>query len=154
MKLSIVTGALHRWGHLWAMCFRSSLQRPSFLKSSGHSPRGQNRRSIGTTSSTTRNRERPPLPTNCIHGNVIELEFDYNTPAELHMPKRKGIGRRPAASYRRFPTAAEAIRFAVEEFPALRTLGAWMQVGDQRYDSDEIRRLYESSKYPLRRAPT
>ena len=48
-------------------------------------------------------------------------------------------------------TAAEAVRFAVEEFPAVRTLGAWMQVGDQRYDSDEICRLCESAGYPLRR---
>jgi hypothetical protein len=82
------------------------------------------------------------------------LEFDYSAPAELYMPKRKGIGRRPATSHRRFATAAEAIRFAVEEFPALKTLGAWLQVGDQRYDSEEIRRLYESSGYPLRRAPS
>jgi hypothetical protein len=29
---------------------------------------------------------------------------------------------------RRFATAAEAIRFAVEEMPAVRTLGAWMQL--------------------------
>jgi hypothetical protein len=85
---------------------------------------------------------------------VIRLEFDYSAPAELYMPKRKGIGRRPATSYRRFATAAEAIRLAVEEFPALKTLGAWLQVGDQRYDSEEIRRLYESSGYPLRRAPS
>ena len=85
---------------------------------------------------------------------MIRLEFDYSSPAELYMPKRKGIGRRPATSYRRFPTAAEAIRFAVEELPSLRTLGAWMQVGDQRYDSEEIRRLYESSGYPPRRAPS
>ena len=35
--------------------------------------------------------------------------------------------------------------------PAVRTLGAWMQVGDERFDSDEIYRLYESSGYPLRR---
>ena len=56
-----------------------------------------------------------------------------------------------ADSYRRFDTAAEAIRFAVEEFPALRTLRAWMQVGDERFDSDEICRLYESSEYPLLR---
>ena len=26
-----------------------------------------------------------------------------------------------------------------------------MQVGDTRYNSDDIRRLYESSDYPLRR---
>jgi hypothetical protein len=61
-------------------------------------------------------------------GNVIRLEFDFSAPTELYMYKRKGIGRCPTTSYRRVPTAAEAIRFAVEEFPDLRTLGAWMQV--------------------------
>jgi hypothetical protein len=81
------------------------------------------------------------------------MEFDYDSPAELFIPKR-GRGRRQPVNYRRFATAAEAIRFAVEEFPAVRTLGAWMQVGDYRYDSDEICRLYESTGYPLRRAPS
>ena len=81
------------------------------------------------------------------------MGFDYNSPAELFMPKHKSIGRRAVPRYRRFATAAEAIRFAVEECPAVRTLGAWMQVGDHRYDSDEICRLYESSGYPLHRAP-
>jgi hypothetical protein len=81
------------------------------------------------------------------------MAFDYDAPAELYLPKRKSIGRRPATVYRRFATAAEAICFAVEELPAIRTLGAWMQVGDQRYNSDEIRQLYESEGYPLRRAP-
>ena len=56
--------------------------------------------------------------------------------------------------YRRFATAAEAIRFAVEELPAVRTLGAWMQVGDQRFDGDDIQRLYESNDYPLQRRPS
>ena len=42
---------------------------------------------------------------------------------------------------RRFATAAEAIRFAVEEMPAVRTLGAWMQVGEDRFNSDEITKL-------------
>jgi hypothetical protein len=51
----------------------------------------------------------------------------------------------------RFATAAEAIRFKVEEFPVAKTLGAWMQVGDDRFDSDEIGRLYESRDYPLER---
>ena len=79
------------------------------------------------------------------------MAFDYNSPAELFMPKHKGIGRRAAPHYRRFATAAEAIRFAVEEMPAVRTLGAWMQVGDEHFDRDDICRLYESSEYQLRR---
>jgi len=81
------------------------------------------------------------------------MEFDYDSPAELFIPKRTGRGLRQPINYRRFPTAAEAIRFAVEEFPAVRTLGAWMRVGDQRYNGDEICQLYESEGYPLRRAP-
>jgi hypothetical protein len=79
------------------------------------------------------------------------MAFDYDSPAELFMPKQKGIRRRAAPRHRRFATAADAIRFAVEEMPAVRTLGAWMQVGNERFDSDEISRLYESSEYPLRR---
>lgn len=51
------------------------------------------------------------------------MKFDYGTPAELFMAKRKGGARQPLG-YRRFATAAEAIRFAVEDFPAMRTLGA------------------------------
>jgi hypothetical protein len=54
--------------------------------------------------------------------------------------------------YRRFATAAEAIRFAIEDFPTMRTLGAWMQVGDERFDGDAMQRLYESSNYPLQRS--
>ena len=77
-------------------------------------------------------------------------KFDYGAPAELFMAKRKG-GSRQQLGYRRFATAAEAIRFVVEEFPAVRALGARMQVGDKRYDGDGIQRLYESDKYPLRR---
>jgi hypothetical protein len=76
--------------------------------------------------------------------------FDYDAPAELFMAKRRGGSRQPLG-YRRFATAAEAIRFAVEEFPAVRALGAWMQVGDDRFDSDDIQRLYDSGKYPLPR---
>ena len=78
------------------------------------------------------------------------MAFDYSAPAELFMQKRKGGARQPLG-YRRFTTAAEAICFVVEKFPAMRTLGAWMQVGDERFDTDEIQRLYESSDYPLPR---
>jgi hypothetical protein len=81
------------------------------------------------------------------------MKFDYSTPAELFMAKRKGGSRQPLG-YRRFASAAEAIRFAVEDFPAMRTLGAWIQVGDDRFDSDDIQRLYDSSDYPLQRNTT
>jgi hypothetical protein len=76
------------------------------------------------------------------------MKFGYQMPAELFMAK----GGPQRLGYRRFLTAAEAIRFAVEDFPAIHTLGAYMQVGDERFDSDDIHRLYESSDYPLRRA--
>jgi len=78
------------------------------------------------------------------------VTFDYGIPAELFMGKRKAGARQPL-SYRRFATAAEAIRFAIEELPAVRALGAWMQVGDRRFDGDDIQRLYESNGYPLQR---
>jgi hypothetical protein len=78
------------------------------------------------------------------------MKFDYGSPAELFMAKRKG-GARQRLGYRRFASAAEAIRFAIEDFPAVRTLGAWMQVGDKRFDTDDIQRLYDDSEYPLNR---
>jgi hypothetical protein len=78
------------------------------------------------------------------------MKFNYDIPAELFMAKRKGGSRQPLG-YRRFGTAAEAIRFAIEDLPSVRTLGAWMQVGDDRFDVDAIQRLYDSSDYPLKR---
>ncbi len=78
--------------------------------------------------------------------------FDYASPAELVMTKRKA-GPRQRLGYRRFATAADTIRFAIEDFPAIRALGAWMQVGDDRFNSDDICRLYESHEYPLLRRP-
>ena len=65
------------------------------------------------------------------------MTFDYCSPAELFIAKRKGRSRQ-GLDYRHFATAAEAVRFAVEDFPSIRTLGAWMQVGDERFDSEEI----------------
>ena len=81
------------------------------------------------------------------------VTFDYGIPAELFMGKRKGGARQPLR-YRRFATPAEAIQFAIEELPAVRALGAWMQVGDQRFDGDDIQRLYENNDYPLQRRPS
>jgi hypothetical protein len=80
----------------------------------------------------------------------MTLVFDYGLPAELFMAKRKG-GARTRLISRRFATAAEAIRFVVEDFPAIRALGAWMQVGNKRFDGEDIYRLYKSNLFPLRR---
>ena len=77
------------------------------------------------------------------------MSFDYDAPAELFLSRNT---KRNRQKYRRFATAAEAIRYAVEDLPALRSLGAWLQVGDERFDGDEIERLYKSSEYPLRKS--
>ena len=76
-----------------------------------------------------------------------DIAFDYSSPAELYLSKR---GRRHT-EYRRFATAAEAIGYAVEELRALRSLTAWMQVGDERFSGEEIQTLYAAGEYPLRK---
>jgi hypothetical protein len=79
------------------------------------------------------------------------MDFDYTAAAELFIAKRSG-GPRGPLGYRRFASAAEAIRFAVEELPGARMLGAFMQVGDLRFDAEGIRSLYHHQDYPLQRA--
>ena len=75
--------------------------------------------------------------------------FDYDAPAKL-FPAKVRTGRR--IHYRRFDTAAEAIRFAMEELPPPLLAGAYLQVEDERFAGEEIRELYESAAYPLERA--
>jgi len=79
------------------------------------------------------------------------MDFDYTAAAELFIAKRSA-GPRGPLGYRRFASAAEAIRFAVEELPGARMLGAFMQVGDLRFDAEGIRSLYHHHDYPLERA--
>ena len=73
--------------------------------------------------------------------------FDYSAPAELFLFNP----RRVATRYRRFATAAEALRYAVEDLRTPKAFGAHLEVGDERFDSSEIQRLYEAEDYPLRR---
>ena len=86
------------------------------------------------------------------HGRPIG-EFNYRAAAEL-FPTRRRLPRRQPLGYKRFAQAALAIRFAMEELPPDLLIGACLEVEEQRYGSDDIRRLYESAEYPLtRRAP-
>lgn len=72
--------------------------------------------------------------------------FDYGAPAGVFTRMRQG--RRSAARYRRFGTAAEAIRYAVEEMPAPLLPGITMEVGEETLDHREILRLYEDPRFP------
>ena len=77
------------------------------------------------------------------------MSFDYKAPAELFVAKPMKGSR---TKYQRFATAAEAIRYAVEDLRTPRAFGAWLQVGDERFNSVEIQRLYEDGEYPLRKS--
>jgi hypothetical protein len=75
--------------------------------------------------------------------------FDYGAPAELFPSRsRKGRGQ---VTYKRFDTAAEALRFAIEEIPAPALLGSYLEVDEARFGIAEIRYLYENDAYPLKR---
>ena len=76
--------------------------------------------------------------------------FDYRTEAELFSAKARKA-RRQSLGYRRFARAADAIRFAIEELPSQLLAGTYLEVDTARFDSNAIRRLYESADYPLAR---
>ena len=78
--------------------------------------------------------------------------FDYGAAAEL-FPGRHKARVRGAVTYKRFAAAGEAIRYAVEVLPVSSFLGAFLEVKEERFDSNAIRRLYESVEYPLPRQP-
>ena len=78
--------------------------------------------------------------------------FSYNTSAEL-FPAAIRKKKRAGFAYRRFGTAAEAVRFAIEELPADSLNGAYLQVEEARFDQSGIRSLYESEAFPLERRP-
>jgi hypothetical protein len=77
--------------------------------------------------------------------------FDYLAPAELFVGKSRVSARGSPMRYLRFPTSAEAIKYAVESLETPALLGAALVVGEDRYEGPEIRALYEGERFPLSR---
>jgi len=79
-------------------------------------------------------------------------DFDYKTEAGLYAGKRYQGSSGPR--YKRFETAAEAVRFAIEDMPGSQLRGSVLEVDEARFDDTQIRRLYDAPEFPLsRRAP-
>jgi hypothetical protein len=76
-------------------------------------------------------------------------KFDFSAPAELFPSRNRKVSQR--AKYRRFDKAADAIQFAMEELPAPLLLGATIVLEEARLSHKEIRELYESEDYPLKK---
>jgi hypothetical protein len=77
-------------------------------------------------------------------------KFNFGREAELFSVYNRKSGKRPV-KYRRFIRAAEAVRFAVEELSEEFFSGIQLEVDERRYNSSDVRRLYESPRYPMAR---
>lgn len=75
-----------------------------------------------------------------------DAPFDYAVPADLYFPVQ--LGRKGGLDYRRFPTAADALRYAMESLLAAKLASATLEVDGERYDSVAMRRLYTSPDFP------
>jgi len=76
------------------------------------------------------------------------MSINYSAPAELFPGKRAGIS---SIRYRRFPNAAEAVRYAIEDMHRDLLNGAMLEINGRRYPGAQIRALYDAPSYPLQR---
>ena len=77
------------------------------------------------------------------------IQFDFQAPAALYL----GSDWHAAAAQgsRRFRTAAQALRFAIEEAAPVSLKGASLELNGQRHSNDQMVWLYRSPDYPLPR---
>ncbi len=78
-------------------------------------------------------------------------EFNYDAPAEFYGWRGQGM-RRGVVTYRRFTTAAEAIRHAMEDISSAALRSCALEVDGKRFQGQDIRTLYANSRFPLQRA--
>jgi hypothetical protein len=78
-------------------------------------------------------------------------KFDYGVPAELFPGRNRRVVKK--VGYRRFETAADAIRFAIEELPESLLLGSYIEIDEERLGYKDIQALYASAQYPLKKTP-
>jgi len=74
-------------------------------------------------------------------------KIDYAAEAQIYAIRRTGM--KPHMTHRRFPTTAEAIKFAVEELPA--NANVILEIDEDRFEAASIRQMYDATEYPLPR---
>ena len=83
---------------------------------------------------------------------VTSNAIDYAAEAELFSRSGwRNTGHRPQIGYKRFARASDAIRFALEELAPRLLVCTTLEVAEKRYQSKDIRFLYQSEHYPLPR---
>lgn len=75
--------------------------------------------------------------------------FDYNQVAELHLGHSGPRDGSPASIS--FPSAAEAVQFAIEDLPRELLCEATLKLQDERLREEAILALYMAFSYPLKR---
>lgn len=78
---------------------------------------------------------------------------DYRAEAALFFCNSINSSRK-SLSFRRFAHASEAIRYAIEELTPKALASCSLEVDEQHFFGREIRPLYDSADYPLRRRST
>lgn len=75
--------------------------------------------------------------------------IEFNTRARLYLGRDRATALAQGA--KTFRTAAEAIRFAMEEAAPVSLHGALLVVGNEGYSGARIKAFYASAAYPLKR---